>query len=863
MGVTSARPGRLFTDPRHGKRSLPGPAPARVETDGKHFTRAGRPRLIKGVTYGSFKRRLDGALYPPTEVVERDLRAMAEAGVNTVRLYTTPPGDLLDAADALGLGLIVGIDYHDWRMEPATNRSARRRIARAARRELDRALETCVGHASVLAIAVGNEVPVDLVRLHGTRHVEDTLNELIERVHTFCPDLLATYVNFPTTEFLEIESQDFVSFNVFLEDPEALRRYLRHLQIVAGPKPLVLTELGLAGDIHGEATQAQSVASQLTIATETGCAGACVFSWTDEWAVDDEPVDGWGFGLTTSERAAKPALGAFSNWTSRPLGDLRPLWPRISVVVCAHNEEATIEECLTSLAETDYPDLEVIVCVDGSTDRTFEIASRFPFQVYDLPHGGLSRARNRGLAAASGEITAYLDADAACHPYWPYYLALSLEDPEIVATGGPNLPFPSAGLVEEAVALSPGDPVEVLIGDDRAEHVPGCNMAFRTEELEAAGGFNVACTVAGDDVDICWRLLDRQRQIGFAPAAQVRHHRRDRIGRYLRQQLGYGRAEKMLSGAHPHRYNGLGQAMWTGFVYTKARLLPSLLAPVVYHGYQGMAPFQSIQGRPAQAAIGWVGARLPLLLPLAIGGLVLAPMDRAWLALPVVSLLVLALYALSVGLGLRSRGGDAPSRRVRGLAGLLHVAQPFARLWGRLRGKPLEPVDRPVSWQGDRSRWLQVLKRRLEIAGVRTTVGGPTDDWDLEARHGIFLTARISTAVVWNWEPRWRVRWRPRGGALAWLAAGVSALYLGATAAGAVLLGGGALALLELLSLRRAIIVALRASTRGAGEGEEPVVETTPSRPTLVGESPEPLLFERSAFSTRDVIPAVQKAHRR
>lgn len=841
-----------------------GSAASRVRTDGKHLIQGRSPFALKGFTYGSFRRRKDGARFPDETTLRADCRAMAAAGVNTVRVYTTPPADLLDAAEAHGLNLIIGLDYHDWRMEAATDRAARRRITEAGRHEVDRALEVCSGHSSVLAIAVGNEVPADLVRLHGAAHVAETLSELVERVHRADDDLLATYVNFPTTEFLEVEGQDFISFNVFLEDSGALKRYLRHLQIVAGNKPLVLTELGLAADVHGEQAQAESIAWQLGLAAETGCAGACVFSWTDEWAVDDTPVEGWGFGLTTTLRHPKPALEAFASWASSSLSELRANWPKLSVVVCAHNEEATIRECLTSLLETDYPALEVIVCVDGSTDRTYELAAEFPFRVLQLPHGGLSRARNRGLAACTGEIVAYLDADAACHPHWPYHLALSLEDDGAVATGGPNLPFPEAGLVERAVALSPGDPVEVLLGDDRAEHIPGCNMAFRVEALAAIGGFNVACTAAGDDVDVCWRLLDRQQQIAFAPAAQVRHHRRSSIERYFKQQIGYGRAEKMLSGAHPHRFNGLGQARWTGFVYTKARLLPSLLAPVVYYGYQGTAPFQSVTSRPAQAAIGWVGARLPILAPLAVAGTVLAFTSPAWLALPVASLLIALIYGVAVCRGLAPERRKGLDLRVRALAGLLHVAQPFARLWGRLRGGRLPASDRQAAWQGNRHQWLRELKRQCETSGLRVDVGGPIESWDLQVRRGVFAAARITTAVVWDWEPRYRVRWLPRPAAAAWLIATAVTLLVGPVEAGAVLAAGVCLALLELAGLRRRLSPAIVASTSGASDHQASCGEGTGGHqaesfaPRPASEGLRPLVFDTRVFSSRDGIPAPQ-----
>ena len=89
----------------------------------------------------------------------------------------------------------------------------------------------------------------------------------------------------------------------------------------------------------------------------------------------------------------------------------------------------------------------------------------------------------------------------------------------------------------------PGQPTHVLINDEEAEHIPGCNMAFRVDILKAIGGFDPTYRRAGDDVDICWRLIDAGYLVTFAPGAFVWHHRRQGPRPYFRQQAGYGEAE--------------------------------------------------------------------------------------------------------------------------------------------------------------------------------------------------------------------------------------------------------------------------------------------------------------------------------
>lgn len=80
------------------------------------------------------------------------------------------------------MGLLVGLHYEGWRSVPQTRRHARRRVLDAGLR----ALERCAGPDSVLAIAVGNEAPADLVRLHGVGAVEDTISRRVEEVHEAC-----------------------------------------------------------------------------------------------------------------------------------------------------------------------------------------------------------------------------------------------------------------------------------------------------------------------------------------------------------------------------------------------------------------------------------------------------------------------------------------------------------------------------------------------------------------------------------------------------------------------------------------------------------------------------------------------------
>src|SRR5207249_1347097 len=117
------------------------------------------------------------------------------------------------------------------------------------------------------------------------------------------------------------------------------------------------------------------------------------------------------------------------------------------------------------------------------------------------------------------------------------------------------------------VANSPGGPAQVLLSDCEAEHIPGCNMAFRRSWLEAINGFGPEFRQAGDDEDVCWRTRERGGKLGFSPAAMVWHHYRRTLRAYWKQQMGYGKAEAMLERKWPEKYNSGGYATWAGHIY--------------------------------------------------------------------------------------------------------------------------------------------------------------------------------------------------------------------------------------------------------------------------------------------------------
>lgn len=749
---------------------------SRVRAQGKFLELDSRKFYMRGVTYGPFRPNDSGSEYGTEEEVEKDFAVMAANGVNVVRTYSAVPAWFLDAALRTGIRVLIGVGWEqhvafldNWKTRWGIERRVRDTVRGAAR------------HPAVLGFTLGNEIPASIVRWYGARRVERFIESLYRIAKREDPEALVTYVNYPTTEYLNLPFVDFLCFNVYLESRSALTSYVARLHNIAGNRPLVLGEVGLDSRRHGMDEQAIALDWQIRSAFSGGCAGVCVFSWTDEWFRGGYDIHDWGFGLTDRSRSPKRALravaGAFAEIPFPPNVE----WPRITVVVCSYNGDLHVRRLCETLSSLDYPDYDVVIVNDGSTDDTASILADFDFKVITVENGGLSRSRNLGLQACTGEIVAYLDDDTFPDTQWLKYLAWSFLTTDHAGIGGPNIPPSDEGFIAKCVAHSPGGPNHVLLDDQIAEHIPGCNMAFRKPILEEIGGFDREFCIAGDDVDICWRIQQEGGTLGFSPGAMVWHHRRRNVERYLRQQFNYGRAEAMLAAKWPTKFNTAGHVAWRGRLYGSGRTTPVFSKRVVFQGTWGQAPFQAMYEKPG----GFLGI-LPLmpewhLLVLFLGAL--AILGIAWPRLELSLLLLVPALLAPVVQAIRS-AVSAPVQNVfpnrltrwwaRVVIGVLHARQPIKRLRGRL-AEGLHPwpwfrddfslfgfrmdSEWHESWASTETR-LRALEAQLQRYGARTKRGGDYDRWDLEVRGGTLGAARVLMAIEEHGMGKQLVRYR-------------------------------------------------------------------------------------------------------
>lgn len=724
---------------------------------------------VCGVTYGTFRPNENGDNYPAAEIIEKDFEMMAAFGVNSVRTYTLPPLHLLDIARKYNLMVLVGLPWEQhitFLDDPQRVRDIENRVRENVR--------MFAGHPAILAYTLGNEIPAQIVRWYGKERVEKFIKRLYKAGKEADPEGLFTYVNYPTTEYLDLSFTDFDCFNVYLESKEKLESYLMRLHNLCGDRPIVMAEIGLDSLRNGEDVQAEKLDWQIRSVFSKGCAGAFVFAWTDEWWRGGFDIEDWDFGLTTRDRRAKTALHSVAKAFAKTPFEVTEDFPKISVVCCSYNGSATIRDTLDALKHVDYPNYEVIVVNDGSTDNLREIVEEYDVRLFNTPNRGLSSARNLGMEMATGEIVAYIDDDAYPNKHWLSYLAYAFMTTGHAGIGGPNIPPPGDGIIAESVANAPGGPVHVLLTDDIAEHIPGCNMAFRRDALLEVGGCDPRYWTAGDDVDLCWRLQEKGFTIGFHPAAFVWHHRRNSVRMYWRQQKGYGKAEALLEEKWPSKYNCFGHLSWGGKIYGNGFTAPLKTSKdKVFHGTWGTALFQSVY----QIAPNTLSS-IPLMpewyfIVLTSG--ILSLLGFLWKPL----FLILPFFFASIAVVFLQAGLSAkkavysskPKTRGEslyrwGLTAFLHLMQPLARLYGRIqhgltpwrqrniREAPLKflipQTHQFFLWSEEwkpAETWLAAIEKQLGSYRVSVKRGGDFDRWDLETQCGFFGYSRGLLAI--------------------------------------------------------------------------------------------------------------------
>lgn len=745
---------------------------SRIRPAAKFFVEGNKKFFVKGVTYGPFKPDAEGSYLGRLEQVDRDLELMRQAGLNLVRIYHSPPRWFLDRCAAADMRVLVTLPWEK-HVEFLRQRRTRKQIIDAVRV----AVRTHAGHPAIFGYLVGNEISSTMARWLGARRVIEFVEHLIQVGRAIDPEALFSYATYPPTEYLLPQNADFCCFNVYLHNQREFEGYLLRLQNLTGERPLILGEFGMDTIRHSQEEQAEMLGWHIDSVFKCGLAGTIFFTWTDEWFTGGEEITDWAFGIVTHERKPKKAFYTLQEKLGRDdsaLPHLRlPKAPFVSVIVCSYNGGRTLAACLESLGKLNYPDYEVILVDDGSTDDTAYVAAQFPQVRYiHQTNQGLSRARNTGAVAAKGEVLAYTDSDCMADVDWLYYLVETLLSGDYAGVGGPNITPPAKNWIQACVAAAPGGPSHVLLTDTVAEHIPGCNMAFYRWAFDGVGGFDPEYHKAGDDVDFCWRIQQAGWVIAFSPAALVWHYRRFTLRAFFKQQDGYGEAESLLRFKHLIFFGPTGTAKWRGQIYGTPRFSWFVNRPVIYHGIFGEGFFQSIYPTPQSDVAAYLSSIEWFALTIFLFGLgIFLP------ALRIVPYLMLG-GTLCVALSYMVRALIEPkfdTVRARLLVMVLAFAQPLVRgfsryfTWLRFKRTPANVIrrhehlpERPryggklgrrVFWseQGrDRHYLLGAMFELLEEEGWRYSTDSGWNEWDIQIYGNFWWSIVLQTVTEYH-----------------------------------------------------------------------------------------------------------------
>jgi len=200
-------------------------------------------------------------------------------------------------------------------------------------------------------------------------------------------------------------------------------------------------------------------------------------------------------------------------------------FPKMSIIIPAYNEEVTVASSIKSMLNLNYPDYEVIVIDDGSSDNTFNEASKYlekGVKVISQKNTGKPGAINTGIKNASGEIVITVDADSKLHPDALTWIARRFSrNPHLGAVAGNVKIDKPTGLLKTLQSLEYTTSINLIRKSQSVLHcvmiVPGAIAALKTKVLHEVGYF--PSDTFAEDFDITMKILQAGYHVEYESRA--------------------------------------------------------------------------------------------------------------------------------------------------------------------------------------------------------------------------------------------------------------------------------------------------------------------------------------------------------
>jgi len=487
-------------------------------------------------------------------------------GGNTLWLGEAPSEEVLDEAADLGVMIFASVRW-PW----DTDFLSSTRVIADALGSYRAYLSEYAEHPALAGCFLAREIPSEVVKWMRKERVKAALEGMVRSLKSEYPDILYVYEDGPGQEHLQLSHVDLISYKLELEEGEELRPLIDHLHLVAGDRPLVLSQFSIKSGESAESLYQQKKALEEAslLFHDVGVAGYSMASYVEG------PFD--GAALELSDLPVFPQLKELELQTF------------CSVIVCSHNGRHRLSYCLEALLKLRDQHYEVILVDDGSSDGTAEVAREYaeaflekgvPYRIIEHERVGLAEARNVGARKAHGSILAFTDDDAAADQDWLKWLRKSFYEGAAMCGGYGLLPLYMHGRQSE-VAKLPGRASPVLLNAQEADQVPSCNMAVYRSVWEDLGGFRPDFTLFGDGVEMGWRVMETGYRVLFAPCALVWHQPCESYRSYVRQQVKYGMAEGQLLKHYDIEREENG-AHWAAGMYAGVEMKERTQTPITF-----------------------------------------------------------------------------------------------------------------------------------------------------------------------------------------------------------------------------------------------------------------------------------------